>query len=642
MNLVYQLQRLGTVAVSCLILCLFSSCGGPSSTGKQDSPPPIITELGFQAITLDNLDAFQATDGNWELAGAAYTDRTVDKAPVQAEAGTGVLVNNNTESKRSHLVTQQEYGDQEVELEFMMAKGSNSGVYLQGRYEVQLFDSWGKEDPKHSDCGGIYQRWDESRPEGQKGYEGHAPLLNASRAPGLWQHLRIRFQAPRFDAQGNKTANARMLTVHLNGMELHRDVELTGPTRSAMFEDEQATGPLMIQGDHGPLAIRNVGIKEYSDKKVSLSGMTYQIFDLESNPTEVDYIPDFTGLTASEKGTSDSLSRNLTEKRRNYAMLVEGTIDIPESGEYLFSTHIQGGIKLMIQGKEALNFDGEHEYVGESGYDLIEVTAGKHPFQLQYRKQHRAWKNGLALYVEGPGIAKMPLHAEGSPMKLPDFKPLAIQVEEQEASAIRGYVMHNGAKRTHTISVGTPEGVHYNYDITQAALLNVWSGAFLDVRQMWVGRGVEQLAVPLGPSLELSGKPGFAQLANQQAPWPDSVDRSDPIQSDGYELNDKGEAVFVFHIGEATIRDHLSPASSERELTRSITVEGKLPSNVWMLLASGTDITKLPNGTYGINDLSYYLETSNGAKATLRDNGGQKELLLSLSDNSSINYSLIW
>ncbi len=120
--------------------------------------------------------------------------------------------------KKTHgtdLYTTAEHGDVELELDYLMAKGSNSGIYLQGNYEVQLLDSWGVQHPKAGDNGGIYQRWDESKPEGQKGYEGYAPRQNASRAPGLWQHLKVSFQAPKFDASGKKTANARMLRLEL-------------------------------------------------------------------------------------------------------------------------------------------------------------------------------------------------------------------------------------------------------------------------------------------------------------------------------------------------------------------------------------------------------------------------------------------
>lgn len=86
----------------------------------------------------------------------------------------------------------------------MMAPGSNSGLYLQGQYEIQLLDSWAKTEVKAGDNGGIYERWDESKPDGQKGYQGYAPRQNASKAPGVWQTLKIQFKAPRFNATGEK------------------------------------------------------------------------------------------------------------------------------------------------------------------------------------------------------------------------------------------------------------------------------------------------------------------------------------------------------------------------------------------------------------------------------------------------------
>src|SRR5690606_29433465 len=120
-------------------------------------------------------------------------------------------------------------------LDFMMARGSNSGVYLQGRYEVQLFDSWTKTNPSYSDCGGIYQRWDDTK---NRGYEGTAPLVNVARAPGLWQHLQIRFRAPRFDSKGMKIENARFESVYLNGVLVQQQIGLTGPTRSPLSNEE--------------------------------------------------------------------------------------------------------------------------------------------------------------------------------------------------------------------------------------------------------------------------------------------------------------------------------------------------------------------------------------------------------------------
>jgi hypothetical protein len=129
-------------------------------------------------------------------------------------------------------------------------------VYFQSRYEVQILDSWGVEKPKHGDCGGIYQRWKDG-----KGFDGHPPRVNASRPPGQWQTFDVIFRAPRFDAAGRKVENARFIAVKHNGIVVHENVEVSGPTRASTFGDEKPTGPLMLQGDHGPVAYRNLWIR---------------------------------------------------------------------------------------------------------------------------------------------------------------------------------------------------------------------------------------------------------------------------------------------------------------------------------------------------------------------------------------------
>ena len=105
---------------------------------------------------------------------------------------------NGPKGKTTNLLSDYEHGDTKLHVEFCVPKGSNSGVYLMGRYEVQVFDSWGVDHPKYSDCGGIYQRWQDNH-----GYEV-APRQNASKSPGQWQSFDIIFRA-RFDDQGKKT-----------------------------------------------------------------------------------------------------------------------------------------------------------------------------------------------------------------------------------------------------------------------------------------------------------------------------------------------------------------------------------------------------------------------------------------------------
>ncbi|TLV03816.1 3-keto-disaccharide hydrolase [Dyadobacter luticola] len=210
---------------------------------------------GSHTISLNCLSEFDPTTSNWKLAKSVSFSPTSDEKSF--EPGMGIVLALPVKPDTGHLFTKMQHGDLELEFDFAVAKQSNSGVYLQGRYEVQIFDSWGVKTPAFYDCGGIYQRWDESRSP-KKGFEGFAPKQNACKEPGAWQHFKITFQSPRFDKSGKKITNAKFIKVLLNDVVVQENVEVTGPTRSAAFEDERPLGPLMFQGDHGPVAIRNI------------------------------------------------------------------------------------------------------------------------------------------------------------------------------------------------------------------------------------------------------------------------------------------------------------------------------------------------------------------------------------------------
>ncbi len=221
-------------------------------------------DTSMKMVSLTNLDAFADPPKNWIIAAGATADFTRPN-DLKALKGTGAVVNDVSKNNRMHLYTKQEFGDLEVELDFMMAKNSNSGVYLQGRYEIQLLDSWTRLNPSASDAGGIYSRWNEQRGT----YEGTAPLVNVARAPGLWQHLKLVFRAPKFNEKGEKTRDARFEQVHLNGVLVQQSANITGPTGSAMFTNEKSRGPLVLQGDHGPVAFRNISYRQLNEAKDS-------------------------------------------------------------------------------------------------------------------------------------------------------------------------------------------------------------------------------------------------------------------------------------------------------------------------------------------------------------------------------------
>ena len=91
-------------------------------------------------------------------------------------------------------------------------------------------------------------------------YGAQAPRVNAALAPGKWQKFVIDFRAPKFDASGKKTANARFVRVTLNGKVIHENVEMGKPTPGGVSGKESATGPIMFQGNHGPVAFRSIKV----------------------------------------------------------------------------------------------------------------------------------------------------------------------------------------------------------------------------------------------------------------------------------------------------------------------------------------------------------------------------------------------
>src|SRR5690606_25348279 len=110
------------------------------------------------------------------------------------------------------LVSEKTFGDCTVSLEFMVPKDGNSGLFLQGQYEVQITDSAGLADDKigPGDCAGV--------PWVSK------PSTNAFTRLGEWQTLEVVFRAPRFDAAGKKTENARFVSITLNGKKVQENV----------------------------------------------------------------------------------------------------------------------------------------------------------------------------------------------------------------------------------------------------------------------------------------------------------------------------------------------------------------------------------------------------------------------------------
>jgi hypothetical protein len=239
-------------------VCLCGQRRPQLNDGDAHGDPPFLIEDGWTPLLngrdVSGWHGMNKSPNEWFAATAITWDRLLGPTRLGGIKGPGDRILNGPQGRTVNLVSDQKFGDVEVYLEFMLAKGSNSGVYLHGLYEVQIFDSYGSTEPiTSSDGGGIYHRWIDNH-----GVGGSAPSRNASRRPGEWQSYHIWFRAPRFDASGKKTENAKFIRVVFNGLSVQNNVEVDGPTRAAMEIPEAPENPIMLQGDHGPVAFRNI------------------------------------------------------------------------------------------------------------------------------------------------------------------------------------------------------------------------------------------------------------------------------------------------------------------------------------------------------------------------------------------------
>ncbi|HEX2534865.1 MAG TPA: family 16 glycoside hydrolase [Chitinophagaceae bacterium] len=582
--------------------------------------------LAQTGTPLTDLSLFQAPGKTWRTAGDVRAD--LNQANVlQVSNGTGVLV--NLPDKNNHgqdLLTVLQHGDADIELEYMMAKGSNSGIYLQGRYELQLMDGWGQAgQPKPGDNGGIYQRWDESRGKGNEGFEGTAPRQNVSKAPGTWQKLRISFQAPRFNAAGQKTENARILRVDLNGVTIHENVELTGPTRGSLGA-EVAEGPLRIQGDHGAVAFRNINITPYGKPRPELTNLRYSVYK-----GNFDKEPDLKKLPPEAEGSSVILTSGVSNLNNEFLIRYTGTLKVQEPGEYRFNLSVPGGGGLM-----RINNVPVVQQSGWNGRGTVVLQKGEFPFELLYNKNVDWARPALGLAVAGPGIREYIISDANTGSSDPTDP---ILVNAPENTVLRSFMDIPGKRIVHAVNVGSREGVHYTYDLDNGALVQVWRGGFLDATPMWHDRG-DGSSRPTGALLRLGRPaPALAVLASAQADWlADTANTA--YRPLGYALDEADRPVFRYSIYGATVNDAVRVLDGAQGLRREISIDRPV-TGMYLRLAAGRGIEDLGNGLYLVDDKSYYLRIDEGReKAQLRTVNGGSELLVPIT--TRITYSLLF
>ncbi len=276
--------------------------------------------------------------------GVAEVSAAKDSKELTAKGEGTILINGLQKDKTiPYLVTQESYGDVKVEIEFMVPKGSNAGVYLMGRYEVQILDSYGRKKFGSGDLGGIYQQWDPSKPEGQQGFGGIKPKVNAAKPPGEWQTMEITFRAPRFSFDGKKIKDATFEKVAVNGVTVQENATASGHTRSAPLEGESVLGPIAIQGDHGPIAIKRYQVTRLDyPEETRLQELNDYWLEVSRSVREGDHkayvatCHDSAVIIAGNRGVSYPLADALARWKKEFDTTRDGTRK--SNVEFRFST----------------------------------------------------------------------------------------------------------------------------------------------------------------------------------------------------------------------------------------------------------------------------------------------------------------
>jgi len=219
---------------------LVAACGGGGPTSYEAAINQGIT---YGAMPLPGNSSVVLFDGDsWDWT-------TPDGAP----SAWVVHADDSIEASGADAVSRREFGDFQLHLEFLCpvmenTQGqarANSGVYLHGRYEVQVLDSYGLE-PAINGCGAVYSI--------------AKPSENASLPPGQWQTYDIVFRAPRYDQTGTIVELPRVTVVH-NGILIHDDLELPGTTPGGIDREMGAAGPILLQFHGDPVRYRNIRVR---------------------------------------------------------------------------------------------------------------------------------------------------------------------------------------------------------------------------------------------------------------------------------------------------------------------------------------------------------------------------------------------
>ena len=504
----------------------------------------ILGSLASLAENVINLEFYENRKG-WDIVGSAKINSETPTIFDITNEKQVILSNGARKRRASYLTTKKLYQDHEIHAEFMIPKNSNSGFYVLGRYEVQIFDSFGVTQLTPSDMGGIYERWDTKRTKKglPNGYEGTSPLTNAANRFGEWQSLTIKFRAPRFNKYGTKISHARFLEITLNDKLIHKGVNAKGPTRANPLKGERNKGPLIIQGDHGPIAIRKLEIYERNYSDIQQPKLSEQ----ESTPLGADSQP---LLDLVKLGRELYTSKSCIE-----CHAYEAKTDAVKTGPNLFGvfqkqaiTHniVDGAEKHITEIranenylKRSLRSPTDHLALEAGDGDGADKGKAYLPLMPPYNKKALSDHEIDAIYsylltlneAKNAGAPTNYVAEQKKPTYNPDIDPQAIYTGA-ETKIVRAFVNNNTSARS--VHVGLINGQNYSFDPKTLSIQSVWTGRFLDLRNEIKGRGGKANKLGLGAQKWSNGYSHILQpITLSGEPFDDTI--TNTIPEDAYQ-----------------------------------------------------------------------------------------------------------
>lgn len=546
-------------------------------------------DFPLNQLATDNWDL-----GNWKLA------ESIDnpyKKKAGFTAGNKILFSNTPGKTTSKLIT----ADAKVKFDFTLGNNSDAVFYIQGRHGIVLSNT--------RTIGAIIS------PDGTL----QLPEQNAGKAVGLWQTLEITFS----DAPFGGALIIEKVT--LNNVVIHQGYVI--PTKTSN------EGPLVFENKTGSIGISNIQYLKYGNEKpLKLSDLTYEMY--ETFDWNQQFAPKST--TPNDKGTTTTLTKDFGAGYNRFLLVFKGNLDVEKDGSYSLILDYAGKGSLKVDGKDVIPAESGESY-RKPRIAFLELTKGKHPIEIRYNKVW--WRAELGLFAAGPEIRPYALHAGTSLPSPQAVGEIAIKATSQ-VEIVRSFVMFDGKKRTHVISVGTPAGTHYTYDLDQGAPLYAWRGDFADVTEMFHERGEPQLLKPKGVKTTFSGKPTVAMLANANANMPDTLDDYKDLIFKGYALDGEGLPTYKYQYSGAELTQKLVP-STDGGITTTITTNGG--SNLYVKLGEAKSITMVNKGFYALESPNNdsYIQLDPKLKPIVRSNAkAGQEIILPLA--GSVTFTTLW